>query len=344
LLEQANVRLEWSQYHKRVFQLRFTQVQTQKGALSVPKIVLGSVHFGTKIDPDTSFEIMDRYFQLGGTAIDTARIYGFNKTGSMIDSETTIGRYLASRQGRNKRVLISKGGHPPVRDMHQSRLTKREMEFDLDLSLKSLGTDHIDLYFLHRDAPEQQPEEIIELLNEFVKAGKLLSIGASNWTFDRIQAANDHAAKHGLAPFVASEIQWSLARCTKESWGDDTTVCMDDNAQEYEKYRHSDVKVFAFAALSQGLIPKAIKSGLDSVKPGTRKMFADDRMPQMIEKVRGFCEQHHCTPTQVCLAYVTCSPLDAVALAGASSVAQVEDLMTAQDLQFDAGSLLQLRS
>ncbi len=118
--------------------------------------VLSSVAIGDGAVTRTSsekdaFHLLDLAFDKGISVIDTARIYGLNTPFGSGYSEEVLGRYLKSRGTRDRWFLVSKGAHPPVTDMTMNRLTKAELEKDLEASLKALGTDHIDLYFLHRD-------------------------------------------------------------------------------------------------------------------------------------------------------------------------------------------------
>ena len=100
--------------------------------------------------------------------------------------------------------------------------------YDLEQSLDALQTDYIDLYWLHRDHLSTSVEEIVDTLNEFADKGLVRCFGVSNWTTERLLEANTYAKRAGKLGFSASQIQWSLAACTPQTWGDDTLVCMTD--------------------------------------------------------------------------------------------------------------------
>ena len=97
----------------------------------------------------------------------------------------------------------------------------------VEWQLERLKTDYIDIYFLHRDDETKPVEEIMPVLDDFVKSGRVHFLGASNWTTERIEEANRFAVENGLEPFRISQIYYSLAHTSKEAIGDETIACMD---------------------------------------------------------------------------------------------------------------------
>ena len=86
------------------------------------------------------------------------------------------------RGRRDDLVIMTKGGHPKMDTMNISRMSKEDMEYDLNLSLKALGIDCIDIYFYHRDDLSQPVSDLIGVMESFVKQGKIRYYGCSNWT------------------------------------------------------------------------------------------------------------------------------------------------------------------
>lgn len=220
--------------------------------LVVSEVVLGSDYYGERISPKDAAEFMDYYFQMGGNTIDTARMYTGGK------SEAVIGAYLKERGIRDKTVISTKCAHPPIENMQKNRLSRSEIESDIDLSLKALQTEYIDILWLHRDDLSVPCGGIIESLNEMVKKGKIRYFGASNWCTDRIKEANLYAEKHGLMGFAASQIQWSAAIPARNY--DSTLVIMNQN--EYGFYKNSGLPVFAYSAQAKGFFEKYDKGCL----------------------------------------------------------------------------------
>ena len=168
----------------------------------VSKLALGTARLDDESVKDLAFDLFDCYAAHGGTVLDTGRIYG--------DSERLIGQWLAARGTREQMVVCTKGGHGeggllPRHDFEQA------IDGELAQSLASLGTDYIDVYYLHRDNPAVPVGPILECLNEHVAHGRVRALGASNWTYDRLDQAADYALEHGLTSFAAVSNHLSLA-------------------------------------------------------------------------------------------------------------------------------------
>ena len=130
-------------------------------------------------------------------------------------SERMLGEWVRRRGIREEMVIIDKGAHTRA---GQKRLTPADITADLHEGLSRLGTDYIDLYLLHRDDPAMGVGPIVEVLNEYLSAGRIRAFGGSNWTAGRIAEANDYAAAHGLVGFAASSPNLSLAVPRQVPW------------------------------------------------------------------------------------------------------------------------------
>ena len=195
--------------------------------LSVSPICLGTVQYGTRLSEQESIAQLDRYTGAGGNFIDTALVYGVWGPEGRPTSEPIIGKFLARSGKRNQLILSTKGAHPPFNAMSHSRMHPDLIAADLEQSLRHLGTDFIDLYFLHRDDPSVPVAEILGCLNELRRAGKIRYFGCSNWTLARIKQAELWAAGQGSAGFVCNQLLWSLAKINFSHFPDKTCVAMD---------------------------------------------------------------------------------------------------------------------
>ena len=166
--------------------------------LSVSPFGLGTVDAGLLWDGADADRVFETYLELGGNLLDSAHVYSDWVPPEIARSERVIGDWLARSGKRDKIVLITKGGHPDMTgenpDTHMNRMHREDMVKDLDESLKQLRTDYIDLYFYHRDDVTIPAEETIEVMQDFVKQGKIRYYGCSNWSTERMMAADKYCA------------------------------------------------------------------------------------------------------------------------------------------------------
>ena len=174
------------------------KISIPKTDLHASTLALGTDYFGSTVSRDVCMQLMDHYLEAGGNVIDTAESYARWLPGGEYQSEKVIGEWLRERRTRDQIVLSTKGAHPKLESMDVPRLSKAEIQADLDSSLQRLGVEHIDLYWLHRDSPGYPVEEILESLETFRKAGKIKYAGFSNWTQSRAEEARLAAERLGV--------------------------------------------------------------------------------------------------------------------------------------------------
>jgi len=213
--------------------------------LEASALCLGTAEFGSAVDDSLSAAIVNRYIEAGGNVLDTAQVYAAWLPGGSHRSEEFLGRWLREHKSRNGLILSTKGAHPRLDSMDTPRMSKKDVEFDLNSSLQRLGVDHVDLYWLHRDDPATPVEEILLTLEEFRQAGKIGYAGFSNWTQARAEAARVAAAKLGVAGFIGSQNQWSLAKADAAK-GDPTWAYIDESFAKW----HAQYGLTAFSLYS----------------------------------------------------------------------------------------------
>lgn len=313
--------------------MKFMEVKTTDGSLKMSKIVKGADYFGVSIPEKTAFALMDRYMELGGNTIDTARIYGRTGPDDTISrSEPMVGRWLCSRGNRKDVVLVTKGGHPNRHTLTISRIHPEVIREELDTSLSELGVDYVDVYFLHRDNPDVPAGEIIDFMDEQVKAGKIRALGASNWSCKRLKEANDYARAHGKTPFTISQIQWGLAFTTGALWNDPTMICM--NEEEYKGYQENGIPVMGFASQGGGIFSKSISG--EPIQQKFLDRYDNPENRRRLENLRPLCEKTGKSAAALAMAYLTSNPVQSAAIVGCSTLAQLEDTMSDMDLTLDA--------
>ncbi len=149
-----------------------------RSGCAVSSLALGTMTFGAETDEAGAFAQLDRFVEAGGTLVDTADVY------SSGDSEEIIGRWRAARPAdvTEPVVLATKGRFPTVRVPNGDGLSARHLTRALDASLRRLGVDSVDLYQVHAFDPWTPMEETLRTLDGFVRAGKILYYGLSNFT------------------------------------------------------------------------------------------------------------------------------------------------------------------
>ncbi len=312
--------------------MRTFTIQNSKDQAEVSKLMFGTTYLGYA-RPSDAYCQMDQYYEMGGRTIDTARVYSLFEPGDDRPAEAAVGEWLTRTGLRSKLLISTKGGHPPMNDMHHPRLSYEELSSDLGKSLEALQTDYVDVYWLHRDDLNRPVAEIMETLHDFVKQGMVRFLGASNWTVERIREANDYANAHGLTPFSASQIQWSYAKTDLKAMGDDTLIIMDEAT--HRAYLDMNLPVFAFESQAKGLFSKMAQMPADQLPQKVRDRFLNDRFraenEARFQTVKRLAETYGVSPTVIALAYITCNPLPAGAILGCSNLVQWQDSLAAQD-------------
>lgn len=309
-------------------------------SLEVSKIILGGAFFGTYMSKEKSFEIMDYYFNNGGNTIDTARVYCEWVEGCEYKSEETIGEWVKKRNNRDKVKIITKGGHPSFKsEAYKSRLSEEDIRNDMEVSLKTLQMNYVDLYLLHRDDENTPVSDIMDTLHKLILEGKTKAIGVSNWKIERIIQANDYAAKTGKTPLCVSEIQWSLAECFPKTFDDETLICM--NNEIYDKYIEIGMKVLAYSSQAGGVFSCGYKKDLEDIADKHKKYLSDENIKRY-NKLINLCEEKKYKPSAVAIEYITDNKLQSSAIVGCSSVNQLAESMKATEnkLTFDQIELL----
>ena len=258
-------------------------------------LALGTAPFGTSIPKDTSFSILDAFVDQGGNLIDTAAVYGMGV------SEQTLGEWMRLRGNRNRVVISTKGGHPSIPDWSR-RITEDDIRADMEDSLRYLGTDRVDIYFLHRDDESKPVEYIMPILDKLVREGKTRLIGASNWTVARINQANAFARENGLTEFSVSQIFHNAAFINKEGVYDQTLVSMDET--EHAGYASNGIPVMAYTAQAQGLFSHIRDKGYEGLSEALCRTYLNPATRLRAERILSVSKQTGLSPTALSLAYL----------------------------------------
>ncbi len=298
--------------------------------IKIPALTYGAANFERHDNNENYFKFLDRYVELGGWCIDTARVYCDWLEEGHNASESVVGHWLEARKCRDNVIIATKGGHPKM-GSKKSRLSREELTKDLNESLECLKTDYIDIYFLHRDDIDIPVEEIMPVLNDFYECGKIHFIGVSNWTADRIDAANRFALENGMEPIRISQINYSLAHASTDILGDETLVCMD--MKEYNWYKKNNFPVMAFSPQAKGFFAKFAKG--DNANNLPEGQYATTANLAKLAKVKEISRRTGMTPAVVPLGYLNSQPFFVSSVFAVTKMWQLEEDMCAQDLKYD---------
>ncbi|MGI6238550.1 MAG: aldo/keto reductase [Christensenellales bacterium] len=303
-------------------------------------IVMGSTGLGFDSSQRQANEFLDAYAALGGNFLDTARVYGDFAGGVGGIAERAIGNWMAARKNRDALIIGTKGGHPALSAMGVGRLDSESLHSDLSESLDALMTDHVELYWLHRDDVSRPVGGIMETLNGFIEDGRVGAIGASNWSPARIRAANDYAKAHDLVGFCANQPQFSLAN---QVMVEDATLCQMDK-EMYDFHRETGLACIPFSSQAKGFFAKLAQGGVNALSEKAKTRFMTAENMAAYDRLVALSRETGHSVGALALAYLTCQPFDVYPIVGVSSVAQVEALREAGDAVITVEQAMALRS
>lgn len=295
-------------------------------------LVLGTMYFGTRISQPDAAELLDLYTSLGGNQIDTARSYASWLDQQNGTSERTIGAWLRRYAGREGLFIGTKGGlMPRGYNSDRGNLDASHLAEELHESLESLGTDYVDVFWLHRDERERPVEEIVDTCEAFVRQGLVRYLGVSNWTTERIRQANSYARDTGKQGFSMSQIQFGLGICTPGAWGDDSVVCMDEPS--YEWYQQADLPLYAYSAQAQGFFSQVLTQGSNALDEDTRKKYLTEENLARAGIMAQISEREGIPIAAMVLNYVLSREFETCLVLGCSKTARLREAFMALEVE-----------
>jgi aryl-alcohol dehydrogenase-like predicted oxidoreductase len=287
--------------------------------LDVTRLCLGGNVFGWTADRDTSFAVLDAYVAAGGNFVDTADSYFWRAPdNSGGESEALIGEWMASRGNRESVVVATKVGSWPER----KGLSAKNIAEAVDDSLRRLRTDHIDLYYAHRDDPDTAQEETADAFDALVRAGKVRAIGASNFTAERLRSALEISTRDGLASYVALQPHYNLME-----------------REEYENSLAPLVESEGLACMPYYALAKGFLTGkyrpdtqVDSQRSEGALAYLDDRGRAVLAVLDEIAAGHGVPVAAVALAWLAGQPTVTAPIASARTPEQLADLLPVLEL------------
>lgn len=309
--------------------------------LKVPVLCLGAMTFGEAdaksfmhavgCDEQTSFAIMNRALERGVNFIDTANVYGQDGL-----SERIVGNWLAQTKARDRVILATKFRFRMASGPNAIGASRYHIVRAVEDSLRRLQTDRIDLYQIHMQDIETPEDETLRALDDLVRAGKVLYLGASNYTAYRLTDSQWISKTEHLHRFVALQAEYSLL--VRELEREHVPAC-----------RQFGIGILPWAPLAAGFLSGKYRK--DAAAPaGTRLERWKDRFAMhdnargwgTLDLVTAIANAHETTPAAVSLAWLLAKPAVSSVIFGARSVEQVDDNLRAADLTLTAEEVQKL--
>lgn len=297
--------------------------------LAVSPLCLGCNVFGWTADEATSFTLLDAFVDAGFDFIDTADVYSRWVAGhDGGESETIIGKWLRSRGSRDKLVIATKVGA----DMGPGGkgLTAAHIRKSVEQSLRRLQTDHIDLYYSHRDDLQTPLEETLQAHADLVSEGKVRVIGASNYSAARLREALDTSSRLSLPRYEVLQPEYNLyARSEYEA--ELEPLCLE-----------AGLGVAPYYSLASGFLTGKYRSEADfgkSPRGARMSAYLNERGRSILSALDEAADEHHATPAQIAIAWLIARPGLTAPIASATSLEQLGELMAAARLELDADTV-----
>lgn len=303
-----------------------------RSGVAVSALCLGTDLYGSKRDKAACYALMDFFRENGGTFLDTANFYASWLPGFQGgESETAIGAWMKDRGTRGEMQIASKlafdyPGSP-------GGLSASEIQTECEKSLKRLGTDHLDLYYSHRDDRATPLEETMEAFHRLVKAGKVRAIGASNLTEWRIAQANLLSELRGWTAYAAVEQRYTFLR-PRHAADFGPQIFINDHLKDYAK--SSGVTLVAYSILLGGAYLR------DAAK--LPPQFAGPDANERLAVLKKVADEMSASVNQIIIAWMRQSDPPVLPIIAGSGTAQIAENIQALRLTLSDDQMARLNS
>ncbi|MFW5994958.1 MAG: aldo/keto reductase [Spirochaetia bacterium] len=301
-----------------------------KSDLSVSRLCLGTMFFGSKESEDISFRLLDRYMEAGGNFLDTANIYArFIEGCSGGESENVLGRWMKDRGARDRMIVASKVGfdYPGV----ERGLSAQQITGECEKSLQRLGIDCIDLYYAHCDDRLTPLDETLEAYDRLVTAGKVRSIGASNYTAWRLKAALEKSKEIGVPSYICIQQRYTYLRPRP---GTSFNPQLSASEELLDLCRSEHIPLLPYSPLLGGAYARTDKQFAEQYRG------ADSNA--RLGELQTVASELEVSPNQVVIAWMLHHDFPVVPLIAASSLEQLEENLAAEKLRLSDEQLRRL--
>ncbi len=296
--------------------------------LKVSRICLGTMTYGDPawrswvLSEEAGRPFIKRALEHGINFFDTADMY------SRGVSEEVLGRALRDFARRDAVVIATKVFFPMSDDPNGGGLSRKHILSAIDASLRRLGTDHVDLYQIHRLDPDTPIEETLSALHDVVRSGKARYIGASSmaaWQFTRALYLAD---RHGWTRFVSMQNHYNL-------------VYREEEREMMPLCRHEGIGVIPWSPLARGFLAGNRAGSSTRPQGETSRSRSDDIAHRLyysaadfrvVDRVAEIAAERHLRPAQVALAWLFRQPGVTAPIVGASKMEHLDQAVAALDV------------
>jgi aryl-alcohol dehydrogenase-like predicted oxidoreductase len=297
---------------------------------STVPLTLGGNVFGWTADQDQSFAVLDAFVDAGGAHIDTADSYMASAPGNRGgESETIIGDWLTARGNRDQLFIGTKVGNlAPL-----NNLTADAIARGVEDSLRRLRTDHIDLYWAHKDDLNTPQEETLTAFDALVRAGKVRYLGASNFSAERLESALAISDAQDLAGYVAVQPLYNLLEHAEFESG------VGKVAEAH------NLAILPYYGLAAGFLTGKYRRGvtIESARLSRVSEYFNDRGYQVLDALDTVAHEHEVPLSAVALGWLAQQPGVLAPIASARTTDQLADLLAIKDLTLTDDELSALR-
>lgn len=285
--------------------------------IEVSTLCFGTMSFGREADEATSAAMFARCRDAGINFLDCANIYSQGR------AEEILGGLISDC--REELVITSKVCMPMGDGPANRGLSRRHIHQQIDNSLRRLGTDRLDVYFCHHSDPHTPLEETLEAMDDLVRAGKVLHVGASNWSAWRTVQAEGIAAKRGLQPVDVLQPMYNLAKRTCE-------------IEILPMAKERNLGVIPYSPLGGGLLTGKYSpdtkdpDGRLSTHKGYAKRYGRADYYELAGQFSDHAAQAGLHPATLAVAWVKAHPAVTAPIIGARNVEQLEASLAAADV------------
>ncbi len=290
--------------------------------VSVSRLALGTMTFGSEADEAAAGAIMSRARSAGVNFVDTADVYNEGR------AEEIVGRQL--KGCRDEFVLATKAYYPTGPGQNAKGSSRLHLQRSVEASLKRLGTDRIDVYYLHHFDEQTEIGESLRALDDLVGQGKILYLSCSNFAAWQVAHAQGLAAAWGWARLCAVQPMYNLLRRQAEVEILPMAAALQIAAVPYGPTAGGLLSGKYFAA---GAASNATRFGSD---PMYQARYRDASNWAAAAAFSGLAGELGFRPVTLAVAWVASHPAVSSVLVGARNVAQLEDSLAAADLDLDA--------